>query len=250
MKKSLITLFALILFLPGFIFSDLVTFKVGYFMPRAMSDLWDIEFENMTYTKSQFQNTDFSFGYEYFVSREFSVVMSVSGYTKNKSGIYNDYVGEDIDGEFFAFDYGEGSPISHVFSVSVTPLQASLKLTPLGRKGKLIPFVGGGVGGYLWTVRIQGDMVDFNAGEEFLDLDDNTIVIGYPTYTVDAREENKLSFGFHVFGGVLLPIANRISMEAEVKYNKLNGAFKDGFIGFEPFDLGGWTISLGMNYWF
>lgn len=250
MKKSLITLFALILFLPGFIFSDLVTFKVGYFMPRAMSDLWDIEFENMTYTKSQFQNTDFSFGYEYFVSREFSVVMSVSGYTKNKSGIYNDYVGEDIDGEFFAFDYGEGSPISHVFSVSVTPLQASLKLTPLGRKGKLIPFVGGGVGGYLWTVRIQGDMVDFNAGEEFLDLDDNTIVIGYPTYAVDAREENKLSFGFHVFGGVLLPIANRISMEAEVKYNKLNGAFKDGFIGFEPFDLGGWTISLGMNYWF
>lgn len=250
MKKSLITLFALILFLPGFIFSDLVTFKVGYFMPRAMSDLWDIEFENMTYTKSQFQNTDFSFGYEYFVSREFSVVMSVSGYTKNKSGIYNDYVGENIDGEFFAFDYGEGSPISHVFSVSVTPLQASLKLTPLGRKGKLIPFVGGGVGGYLWTVRIQGDMVDFNAGEEFLDLDDNTIVIGYPTYAVDAREENKLSFGFHVFGGVLLPIANRISMEAEVKYNKLNGAFKDGFIGFEPFDLGGWTISLGMNYWF
>ena len=250
MKKSLITLFALILFLPGFIFSDLVTFKVGYFMPRAMSDLWDIEFENMTYTKNQFQNTDFSFGYEYFVSREFSVVMSVSGYTKNKSGIYNDYVGEDIDGEFFAFDYGDGSPISHVFSVSVTPLQASLKLTPLGRKGKLIPFVGGGVGGYLWTVRIQGDMVDFNAGEEFLDLDDNTIVIGYPTYAVDAREENKLSFGFHVFGGVLLPIANRISMEAEVKYNQLNGAFKDGFIGFEPFDLGGWTISLGMNYWF
>jgi len=250
MKKNLIILFALILCLPGFIFSDLVTFKVGFFMPHAMSDLWEIEFENMSYTKPQFQNTNFAFGYEYFVSREFSVVMSVDPYTKNKSGIYNDYVGEVIDDIFYAFNYGTGDPISHVFSVTSTPLQASLKLTPLGRKGKAIPFVGGGVGVYLWTVRIQGDMVDFDAGEEFIDLDLDAIVIGYPAYAVDAREENKLSFGFHVFGGVMLPIANRISVEGEVKYNRVNGAFKDGFIGFEPFDLGGLTISLGMNYWF
>lgn len=248
MKKSLIILFALTLCLPGFIFSDLVTFKVGYYIPHAMSDLWEIEFENMSYTKPQFQNTNFAFGYEYFVSRELSVILSVDPYTKKKSGIYNDYVGESIDGDDYAFDYGTGFPISHVFSVSITPIQASIKLTPLGRKGKLIPYVGGGVGAYLWTVRIQGEMIDFNEGEEFLDGDD--IVIGFPVYVVDAREENKLSFGFHVFGGIMLPIANRISAEGEVKYNRLSGSFKDGFIGFDPFDLGGLTISIGMNYWF
>ena len=248
MKKSLIILFALTLCLPGFIFSDLVTFKVGYYIPHAMSDLWEIEFENMSYTKPQFQNTNFAFGYEYFVSRELSVILSVDGYTKKKSGIYNDYVGDSIDGDDYAFDYGEGFPISHVFSVSITPIQASIKLTPLGRKGKLIPYVGGGVGAYLWTVRLQGEMIDFNEGEEFLDGDD--IVIGFPVYEVDAREENKLSFGFHVFSGIMLPIANRISAEGEVKYNRLSGSFKDGFIGFDPFDLGGWTISIGMNYWF
>ncbi len=248
MKKSLIILFALTLCLPGFIFSDLVTFKVGYYIPHAMSDLWDDEFTNMSFTKPEFQNTNFAFGYEYFISREFSVVLSADPYTKKKSGIYNDYVGENIDDDDFAFDYGEGFPISHVFSVSITPIQASIKLTPLGRKGKLIPYVGGGVGAYLWTVRIQGEMIDFNAGEEFLDGDD--IVIGYPVYAVDAREENKLNFGFHVFGGVMLPIANRISAEGEVKYSRLSGSFKDGFIGFDPFDLGGWTISIGMNYWF
>ncbi len=248
MKKSLIILFALTLCLPGFIFSDLVTFKVGYYIPHAMSDLWEIEFENMSYTKPQFQNTNFAFGYEYFVSRELSVILSVDGYTKKKSGIYNDYVGDSIDGDDYAFDYGEGFPISHVFSVSITPIQASIKLTPLGRKGKLIPYVGGGVGAYLWTVRLQGEMIDFNEGEEFLDGDD--IVIGFPVYAVDAREENNLSFGFHVFGGIMLPIANRISAEGEVKYNRLSGSFKDGFIGFDPFDLGGWTISIGMNYWF
>ncbi len=250
MKKSLIIVFTLILCLPGFIFSDLVTFKVGFFMPRAMSDLWDIEFENMSYIKSEYQNTNFAFGYEYFVSRELSLVLSAAGYTKNKHGDYKDYVGEDIDGDGFAFDYGTGFPISHAFSVSSTPIQASVKLTPLGRKGKLIPYIGGGVGAYLWSVRIQGDMVDFDAGEEFIELSDNSIVIGYPLYSVDAREENKVSFGYHVFGGVMLPVANRISIEGEVKYSHVKGALKDYFIGFEPFDLGGLTISLGMNYWF
>ncbi len=250
MKKSLIIVFALILCLPGFIFSDLVSFKVGYFIPRAMSDLWDDEFANMSFTKTQFQNTNFAFGYEYFVSREFSIVLSGENYTKNKSGIYNDYVGEDIDGWGYAFDYGEGYPISHVFSVTSTPIQASIKLTPLGRKGKIIPYVGGGVGVYLWSVRLQGDSIHFDEGEEFLDLNLDAIVIGYPIYEENAREENKISFGFHVFGGVMLPIANRISIEGEVKYNQVKGALKDYFIGFEPFDLGGLTISVGMNYWF
>ncbi|MFC2167293.1 hypothetical protein ACFLQZ_04945 [Acidobacteriota bacterium] len=250
MKKNLIILFALILCLPGFIFSDLVSFKVGYYIPRAMSDLWEEEFINMNFIKTDFHNTNFIFGYEYFVSREFSIVLGVESYTRNKSGVYNDYVGEDIDNQGYAFDYGEGYPISHVFTVSSTPIQAAIKLTPLGRKGKIIPYIGGGFSAYLWSVRLQGDMIDFAAGEEFIDLDNDAIVIGYPTYPVDAREENKISFGFHVFGGVMLPIANRISLEGEVKYSKASGTLKEAFIGFEPFDLSGLTISIGMNYWF
>ena len=250
MKKNSIIVFALILCLPGFIFSDVVSFKVGYYIPRAMSDLWEIEFENMSFTKTDFQNTNFGFGYEYFVSREFSVILGFESYTKNKSGIYDLYVGEDIDGEGYAFDYGEGYAISHVFSVSSTPIQASIKVTPMGRKGKVIPYIGGGFGVYLWTVRVQGEMIDFDAGEEFLDVNLDEIVIGYPTYSVDARDESRISFGYHVFGGVIFPIANRMSVEGEVKYNRATGTFKDGFVGFDPFDLGGWTISVGMNYWF
>ena len=93
-------------------------------------------------------------------------------------------------------------------------------------------------------------MIDFYAGEEFIDLDLDEIVIGYPTYGVDAREENRFAFGYHAFVGFMIPIANRISIEAEVKYNRATGNFKNGFLGFDPFDLGGWTIGVGMNYWF
>jgi hypothetical protein len=26
--------------------------------------------------------------------------------------------------------------------------------------------------------------------------------------------------------------------------------FKEAFLGFDPFDIGGYQISIGMNYWF
>jgi len=250
MKKTLILLTALILFIPSIVFSDIVSFKVGYFIPKANSDLWEIEFENMDFTKSSFQNTNFGFGYEYFLSREISIVLNISSYNKNKPGAYLDYVGENIESYDYAFDYGEGYAITHTFSVSITPIQASLKLTPMGRKAKIIPYVGGGVGVYMWNVRLYGDMIDFD--DPWIDEDWNVEI--YPIDYYDTREENRFSIGYHVFGGIMIPVANRISLEAEFKYNFSKGTLgKDpdwGFQGFEPFDLGGYHISIGLNYWF
>ena len=161
MKKYLISM-VLILFIPGFVFSDMVTFKVGFYIPRAQSDLWEIEFENMSFKKADFQGTNIGFGYEYFLSTQASILLNVEGYTRQKSGSYEGYVGySDPDGEWAYPDNYQGDyTAGHVFSVSNTPIQVSLKLTPMGRKNKIIPYVGGGVGIYLWNVRIQGDMID------------------------------------------------------------------------------------------
>lgn len=254
MKKNLILILAVILLAPGLVFSDMVTFKVGYFIPRAKSDLWEIEFENMTFNRSNYQNTNFSFSYEYFLAREISIVLGIDTYYKNKAGTYLDYVGETIDGFDYAFDYGEGLPISHVFNVSITPIQLSLKLTPMGRREKFIPYVGGGVGLYIWSVRLQGDMIDFSDEEIFYDPSIDENVIGLGVYPTDAREENRLTFGYHAFGGIMIPMGRRITIDVEFKYNIVKGNFSDdpeiGFEGFAPFDLGGYQISVGFNYWF
>jgi len=250
MKKNLILSMIFFLLFPCLVFSDIVTFRVGFFIPRAQSDLWDIEFENMDFTKNDFMATSFGFSYEYFLSREISIALSVDGYTRKKVGIYDGYVGETIEDYDYAFDYGEGFAISHVFDVSITPIQASLKLTPMGRGGKFTPYIGGGAGIYLWNVRLQGEMIDFSTSEEFYDPSINADVIGYPIYLTDAREENKITIGFHAFGGIMVPVANRISIEAEFKYNFLKGTFTEGFEGFEDFDLSGYQISIGLNYWF
>jgi len=246
MRKMLVLLTAILLLVPGLVFSDIVTFKVGYFFPRADSDLWLEEFENMSFTKSNFQDSNFGFGYEYFFTRELSLVLNVEGYSKNKVGFYKDYSAiTATDGYDYAFFDEPGNAVMHTFSVSITPIQFSIKLSPLGRKGKIIPYVGGGAGIYLWSVRLYGDVIDFNAPEEFTDG-----TIGYPVFMADAREDNKFKMGYHAFGGVMIPVANRISFEAEFKYQSLTAELVDAFEGFQPFDLSGFQFSLGLNYWF
>lgn len=249
MKKSLILSLSIILLAPGLAFSDILTIKGGYFQPQMKSDLWDIEFENMDFRKKAYYKNTFGVGYEYFINRQVSFILSVDGYSKAESGSYKNYVGETIDGEDYAFDYGEGFLIEHVFSVSITPVQASLKLTPFRRGGIITPYIGGGIGFYIWRVRIQGENVNPNEWEWFYDPNIDADVPGYTIYPADA-EESRISFGYHVFAGIMLPLVRRVSLEIEAKYNYAEGTLKDSFIGFEPFDLSGFLVSAGLNFWF
>jgi len=250
MKKYLTVFAALMMLISGSAIADIVSFRVGYFIPNAASDLWDIEFENMDFKPADYSGTGFSFSYDYLLSRQISVSFSIDSYTKQKVGSYMGYVGySDFDGDWAYPDIYEGDFIpSHVFAVSNTPIQVSLKLTPLGRKGRIIPYIGAGVGLYVWSVRMQGDMIDFS--DEWVDTDEDVSI--YPIYTVEARDESRFSIGFHGLGGIMVPVANRISIEGEFKYNYGKGSFSGsgGFEGFENFDLSGYQITVGLSYWF
>ncbi|MFB0565484.1 MAG: hypothetical protein ACETWK_07375 [Candidatus Aminicenantaceae bacterium] len=253
MRKYLIIMFGLLLLVPSLVFSDAASFKVTYFIPRAQSDLWEIEFENMDFSKSSFQNTSMGFSYEYFLTREISFLIGIDTYSQRKVGLYKDYDGITFDEGDFAFlkDYGfEGDfSISHVFDVSITPIQLSMKLAPTGRRFRIIPYLGAGVGIYLWNVRLQGDSIDFDDIWEYED-EDGWVYEIYQIYLTDAREENKINFGFHAFVGFSYPIARRMSIDTEFKFIMAKGNLTEGFEGFEPFDLSGYQISLGLSYWF
>jgi len=249
MKKSLILFLALIFLIPSLAFSNIFTFKAGLFIPRAQSDLWTTEFENMSFSKTNYTTTNFGFAYEYFLTREASLVIGVDSYSKNKFGSYEGLVGFELIEGYFAFpieDYEGNYFPAHAFNISITPIQLSLKLTPMGRTGKFIPYVGGGVGLYLWNVRLNGDLVDFD--DVWVYVPDGIDI--YPITTVDAWESNRISFGYHAFGGIMVPFTKRMTFEVEFKYNRAQGELKEAFEGFEPFDLSGYQISLGLNYWF
>ncbi|MFW6131396.1 MAG: hypothetical protein ACOC5F_02235 [Candidatus Aminicenantaceae bacterium] len=250
MKKWFIIIIMLII--PSLAFSDTFTLRIGYFVPFAKSDLWDIEFENMDFSKNNFQRINLGFSYEGFITNEISLEAGMDNYNRLKWGMYNEYVGVyTLNGEFaFPNNYIKDFSISHSFNVSMMPFFLSLKITPLGRRSRVIPYIGGGVNVYLWSVRIYGDMIDFSDTWYYYDEDIQADVEVYPIYEVNAQENDNWAIGYHAFLGFMMPLANRITFDFEFRYNYGKGEFKDAYLGFQPFDLGGYQISVSLNYWF
>jgi opacity protein-like surface antigen len=254
MKKTIGLTAVLIFLLPCLGFSHAISVRLGYFVPRAGTDseLWTIEFENMDFTKTNFQNAILGFSYEHFLTRELSLVFGFDGYSQSRYGFYRDFVGYSFEEGDFAFplEYEGDFDIGHGFSTSITPIQASIKVAPLGRRSGLIPYLGGGVTLFIWGVKLQGSMIDFADDSWVYEDPDYGDVQIYPIYETNAREETQFAVGYHAFAGLMIPFARRVAFEAEFKYNFGKGKLNDAFEGFNNFDLSGFQISLGINYWF
>jgi opacity protein-like surface antigen len=252
MKKYILLIAAVLIVMPTLGFSDTFSVRVGYFFPSAASDLWKTQFDNLSILKSDFQSTIFGVSYERFINRYMSLVLDVDTYSKTRSGYYKDWVGVTFDEGDFAFPsahYNGDFSLIQTFSVSILPVQLSVKITPTGRRGAFIPYVGGGVGMYLWNVRMLGDMVDFSDTSFFYPDPRLGDVQVYPVSFVDVREQNKITFGWQAFAGVMVPVGQRMTVEGEFKYNYAKGKM-DNFQGFQDFDMRGFQVSVGLNYWF
>jgi hypothetical protein len=260
MKKLTVLALGLLLLAPSLAFSDSFSLRIGYFMPYALSDsyfpdhpdsLWTIEFEQMSFLKNKFRGSTFGLSYEYFVGKNLSLAFTLDSYSKSRPGYYVDYVQNTLTEGDFAFPFVDfyGDDIQHAFSVSSTPLQVSLKITPLGRKTRLIPFVGGGAGLYFWSVRLQGEIVDFYTPYVYTDpvLGDIDVYLVLPDRY--ARETGN-TFGFHAFAGFEIPIGYRTTVEAEARYHWAKANLGGTLPGYEDFDLGGLALTVGFNYWF
>jgi hypothetical protein len=87
--------------------------------------------------------------------------------------------------------------------------------------------------------------------DEYIDYETGDPVMGFAVFTGQSRETSKLSIGYHAFGGFMYAFANRITLEAEFKYNFAEGKVESkSFRDIGPFDLSGYQISLGINYWY
>ena len=82
--------------------ANLASFRLSFNVPSMTSDFWTTEFNQMTITKSGFQETSFGFNYELFLTRSVSLVFGLDTFSKSKSGFYKGYVDiplEDLSGE-------------------------------------------------------------------------------------------------------------------------------------------------------
>jgi len=257
MKKRLIIALAALVAFGSLGFADTISLKLGYYMPGLSSDFWSTEMANMNFRKSDFYGASFAFSYELFLNRYLSLVFGLDTYTRTRTAYYRDYVGlQFTDGDFaFPAKYynGDFTP-AHTVSVTATPIQVSVKIAPLGRRAKVIPYFGGGVAFYLWSLRMSGDMIDFS--DPWTYTDGNYVDTVYPIYTVDVVDRNygRITLGAQAFAGVEIPIGPRWTLQLEGKYSYARGKLgtdpNSGFTGFAPLDLGGLNLSAGFTYWF
>jgi opacity protein-like surface antigen len=276
MKKMIVLAAGLALLVPSLAFADIFSVKYGHYMPRAVTNsyltqpqhldnsLWGIEFDQMSFAAEDFRGGILGFSYERFLGPNLSFVLGVESFSRRKLGDYRDYDQTEFEEGWFAFpidqepeDISDWYYISHSFRVSSTPVTASVKFTPLGRKTKLVPYVGGGVGVYFWSTGIVRDWINFNPVDEFGDpieyfytdpvYGDITV---WPVEPANSRERG-MAVGYHAFAGLQFPIGYRATIDAEARYHWAKGKFNDGYLlDFEPFELGGLAVSIGFSYWF
>jgi hypothetical protein len=258
MKKMTVLAAALLVLAPTLAFSDTLSLRFAYFMPAFQTDiqkypdsLWAIELDQMSFQKNDFRGSMFGLSYEYFMTKQISLVLSVDTFKKDQFGSYLDYVMFSFEeGDFaFPFEYYDGSSITHAFGSSITPVQIGLKISPLGRKTRLIPYLGGGLGFTFWSVRLFGETIDFADDSWVYDDPDLGEVQIYPVDYSGARERD-VQFSYHAFAGFEFPVGYRITFLAEARYHYAQAMLKSAFEGFDKFDLGGLAITAGFNFWF
>ncbi|HSE39627.1 MAG TPA: outer membrane beta-barrel protein [Acidobacteriota bacterium] len=199
----------------------------GYAMPSGDSDVFQQNERELTFEPDDLNDFSISVGYDFFLGDYVNLGGSFSWYEGDTDAIDRDFVFED------------GSPIFRNVRLQIVPLEANVKFLPVGRDAVLIPYVGGGVGVYFWEYEEFGDFVvnrdptnpDFISGTAFSDGADP---------------------GFHVEGGVYIPIGHSVAVAAEAKYWDAEGDLDpEGFDPlFEPIDLSGFQIAGGISFWF
>lgn len=240
MKKILI-LFVLIYFISSFaVFSQeplppergSFSLKLGIFMPEGDEDFWKENEEIFIFQVEDLKDLIFGLEFSTSINSNLEFGIGIDYFYSRVTSEYRDYIGDD------------GFPILHNTTLEILPIQVSLKFLPGGRyskKGKyyytpnkIVPYIGGGIGLYLWEYRESGEFIDFDDMAIFLD-----------TFVADGA-----AIGVHAMAGVEIPFDPFWSILLEAKYSVVEDKLNKDFSGFGDIDLGGWSFILGTSFRF
>lgn len=198
-----------------------INFKLGLFHPSMSSDLWDINMENLALNKQDMRASYFGVEYEHPLNRYVTFTLEGGYYDKEHNSFYKD------------FEYEDGTPIYQSLALRIINMEAGIKLYPLGTRRNFNPYVGVGGGVYYWKYEQYGDFIDF---ENDLVNDD------------EYADSKAYTPGFNARAGFVFRFARNWGLSFEGKYQFLKGELSSFFEGFEKFDLSGFILSAGVNF--
>lgn len=216
---------------PDFLFgrpSVTVGLHGGWSMPSQSGEIFEFVRERLTVERGAFDG--FTVGGE--VSWRWTERVDVTASLE--------YASASVGSEFRDWVDQDDRPIEQTTDLSRLPLTVSVKgyLFERGREISRLawiptgwsPYVGGGAGILWYDFAQEGDFVDF----ETLDIFRDRFVSDGSTTTA------------HVLGGVQLSLSRRMVVRGEYRHSWASAELGGDFVGFEPMDLGGGRLTVGV----
>ena len=215
----------------GFLFSEprvSLKFETGYGFQRAQSDIFDFVIEEHTLERSDFSSPYLGGEVAFRVDPQLDLGLSIGFQQSSTLSEFREYVGED------------GLPIEQVTELRMVPVVGTVRyyLKPRGRTiGRfawvpetVVPYVGAGVGVMSYTFEQEGEFVDF----ETLDI------------FVDRFRTDRSTFLARAAAGVDLTLGRQFVVNAEARYHYARGPMGDDFSGFGDIDLDALQLTAGI----
>jgi opacity protein-like surface antigen len=196
----------------------------GGFFPRADSNLFVDDAELYVRNGQPLETSDWyngigGFQFNQAVAPLVELGFSVDFYQRTLQTSYRDFVTDS------------GREILQTLQLNMAPMAVQVRLGPT-RRGQISPYIA-----------VGGDLIYYEYEEygDFVDFDDPQ----HPIYP-DSFISQGVAPGFHVAGGVRVPIGDDFAITAEGRYLWATDDMSDDFRGNE-IDLTGASVTVGLN---
>ena len=205
-----------------------IGFNVGYFSLRGedsrdADDVLLADLNDLAFQVKDFNNVTFGGEWLFAVGEYFEGGVGLGYYQETVPSVYRDF--EDSDGTQIAQD----------LKLRIVPITGTVRFLPMGRRGPVEPYVGGGIGIFNWRYSEIGEFVDFSDGTIFR-----------ARFVADGN-----AVGPVVLAGLRVPVGDTILVGGEVRWQRAEGdtSKEIGLLG-TKIDLGGVTTSFTMHFRF
>ncbi|CAN5696936.1 hypothetical protein BH24ACI5_BH24ACI5_04810 [soil metagenome] len=205
-----------------------IGFNLGYFAlkgddARVADDVLFNNQDSLLFDMKDFNGATFGAEYLFALTDYLEAGAGISFYQRTVPSIYRRLQNDD------------GSEIEQDLKLRQTPIAATLRFLPLGRRTAFQPYVGAGIGWINWRYSETGQFVDFN-DEVFRD-----------SFTAKGTATGPV-----ILGGIRFPMADVWTIGGEIRWHRADGdtgGIDAGFLG-DKIDLGGLTYNFGIHFRF
>jgi opacity protein-like surface antigen len=204
------------------------SFRGGYAMPSAGSDLFTFTTSNLTVNHNDFSAVDIGADLAFSITPRFDLTFDISYSGMNKGSEFRDFVDNN------------DQPIQQSTAFARTPITVNARYYLMDRGRQIghfawvprfvAPYIGAGVGVMNYTFDQKGDFID-----------DSTLAV-----FTDAFHSSGWAPMAQLLAGAEWSVTQGWALRTEARYLTASATPSSDFSGFHRIDLSGWTTSVGF----